>query len=58
MSASAQSNKYDHSVQDVQLAIRTTNSFVHANAELGLALTVTNASDLTSSNPLYVNVVQ
>jgi hypothetical protein len=47
MSASAQSNTDEHSVRDVQLAIQTTNSFVHANTELGLALTVTNASDLT-----------
>jgi len=47
VAASAQTNTDEHSVQDVRLAIRTTNSFVHANAELGLALTVTNASDLT-----------
>jgi hypothetical protein len=56
---SAQTNTDEHSVQDVQLAIRTTNSVVHANTQLGLALTVTNASGLTIvvAEGFYVNLV-
>jgi hypothetical protein len=59
VSASAQTNTEEHAVRDVQLAIQTTNSFVHANAELGLTLTVTNASDLTIvvAEGFHVNLV-
>jgi hypothetical protein len=59
VAASAQTNTDEHSVRDVQLAIQATNSLVHANAELGLALTVTNASDLTIvvGEGFHVNLV-